>query len=304
MAGGHDHAHGTDDRRRLGIALAIVVVVLAVEIVGGVVSGALVLLADAGHMLADAVGLTVALVAAAVARRPPTDRHTYGFRRMEVLGALVNAVILTAVGVGVAIEGVSRLVDPPRSGVQGGLLLAVAALGLLANLAAFAVLRGGDRGSIGMRGALLEVLGDLLGSIAALVAGVVILVTGWMPADAVASLVVAALILPRAALLMRDVAHVLTESAPRDTDVAEIREHLLTNTGVLAVHDVHVWSITSGSPVFSAHIVVEPDLLAEGGSGRLLERMNECLADHFDVGHSTFQLEPADHDVAGHPAHR
>jgi len=301
----HDHAdraHG--NRRRLGLALAIVVVVLLIELLGAWLSGSLALLADAGHMTSDAVGLVVALVASTIAARPATDRHTFGFRRVEVLGALVNGALLTVVAVTVAIEAIRRLLTPETDHVDGLPLLVVAAIGLVANLVAFAILRGGDRDSLNLRGAYLEVLGDLLGSIAALVAGVVILTTGFAPADAIASLLIAVLIVPRAASLLRDVVRVLTESAPRGTDADEIRAHLLQTAGVVDVHDVHVWTITSGDPVFTAHVEVEPSVFERGETDGMLDRLGDCLKGHFDVAHSTFQLEPAGHADHEGESHR
>lgn len=300
----HDHAHGSANRTRLAIAFAIIAVVLVAEVVGGLLSGSLALLADAGHMASDAIGLAIALVASIVAARPATDRHTFGFRRVEVLGALANGVLLTVVAVTVAVEGVRRLLEPGDAHPLGLPMLIVAIVGLLANVVAFLVLRGGDRSSLGMRGALLEVFGDMLGSIAAIVAAVVLLLTGFVAADAIASLAIAALIAPRAFLLLRDVVRVLTESAPRETDVAEIRDHLLSTPGVVAVHDVHVWAITSGAPVFSAHVECDAEVFASGGTGPMLERLGECLSGHFDVEHSTFQLEPAGHASTEEPAHR
>jgi len=301
----HDHAdraHG--NRRRLGFALAIVVVVLLIELLGAWLSGSLALLADAGHMTSDAVGLVVALVASTIAARPATDRHTFGFRRVEVLGALVNGALLTVVAVTVAIEAIRRLLAPETDHVNGLPLLVVAAIGLVANLVAFAILRGGDRDSLNLRGAYLEVLGDLLGSIAALVAGAVILTTGFAPADAIASLLIAVLIVPRAASLLRDVVRVLTESAPRGTDADEIRAHLLQTAGVVDVHDVHVWTITSGDPVFTAHVEVEPSVFERGETDGMLDRLGDCLKGHFDVAHSTFQLEPAGHADHEGESHR
>ena len=301
----HDHAdraHG--NRRRLGFALAIVVVVLLIELLGAWLSGSLALLADAGHMTSDAVGLVVALVASTIAARPATDRHTFGFRRVEVLGALVNGALLTVVAVTVAIEAIRRLLTPETDHVNGLPLLVVAAIGLVANLVAFAILRGGDRDSLNLRGAYLEVLGDLLGSIAALVAGAVILTTGFAPADAIASLLIAVLIVPRAASLLRDVVRVLTESAPRGTDADEIRAHLLQTAGVVDVHDVHVWTITSGDPVFTAHVEVEPSVFERGETDGMLDRLGDCLKGHFDVAHSTFQLEPAGHADHEGESHR
>jgi len=301
----HDHAeHAHGNRRRLGAALAIVVVVLLIELLGAWLSGSLALLADAGHMTSDAVGLVVALVASAIAARPATDRHTFGFRRVEVLGALVNGALLTVVGISVAIEAIRRLVTPETDHVNGLPLLVVAAIGLVANLVAFAILRGGDRDSLNMRGAYLEVLGDLLGSIAALVAGVIIVTTGFAAADAIASLVIAAMIVPRAVSLLRDVVRVLTESAPRGTDAEEIRAHLLETAGVVDVHDIHVWTITSGDPVFTAHVEVDPGVFARGETDQMLDRLGECLKGHFDVAHSTFQLEPAGHAEHEGESHR
>lgn len=301
---GHDHEHGRSTRGRLAIALAIVATVLVVEVLGAVFSGSLALLADAGHMSSDAIGLVVALIASVWAARPATDRHTFGFRRIEVLAALFNGVLLTVVAAVVAIEAVRRLTEASPHEPLAIPMLVVAGVGLVANVAAFLVLRGGDRRSLNLRGATLEVLGDLFGSIAAVVAGVVLLLTGFAAADAIASLVIAALIVPRAALLLRDVVRVLTESAPRETDVALIREHLLETPGVVAVHDVHVWAITSGAPVFTAHVECEPEVFARGEAGAMLDRLGECLRGHFDVEHSTFQLEPAGHSEREEPAHR
>ena len=179
--------------------------------------------------------------------------------------------------------------------VQSGPMLVVAVIGLVANFGALLLLRPSAGHSINMRGAYLEVFGDLVGSLTVIVAAVVIMVTGFAPADAIASLLIAAFIVPRAVLLLRDVVRVLSESAPADTDVAEIRDHILGTAGVVAVHDVHVWAITSGAPVFTAHVVVEPGVFRSGATGRLLDELSGCLAKHFDVEHSTFQLEPAEH---------
>lgn len=303
----HAHAHGTHaNRTRLWIAIAIIGVFLVVQLIGAALSGSLALLADAGHMSSDLIGLVVALVAAMVAARPATDRQTYGYRRAEVLGALVNGVILVVVAVSVGVSAIGRLVTGAAGEsheVAGGPMLVVAALGLAANVAAMLVLRGGAKESINLRGAYLEVLGDLVGSVLVIVAAVVILTTGFDAADPIASIAIAALIVPRAVALLRDVVHVLFESAPHDTDVAEIREHLLGAPGVVAVHDVHVWQITSGSPVFSAHVEVEPEVFASGRAGALLDELGGCLSAHFDVAHSTFQLEPAGRDEH-EPQHR
>ncbi|WP_349863031.1 cation diffusion facilitator family transporter [Leifsonia sp. WHRI 6310E] len=289
----HDHGHSAN-RNRLLIAIGIVSTVLVVEIVGAWLSGSLALLADAGHMLSDLTGLIVALVATIVAARPATDRQTFGYRRAEVFGALVNGLILMVVAVGVAIGAIGRLTGGETE-VHSGPMLIVAAIGLVANLVALLLLRPAAGHSINMRGAYLEVFGDLIGSLTVIVAAVVIMTTGFAPADAIASLLIAAFIVPRAYLLLRDVVHVLSESAPADTDVAQIRDHILRTKGVVAVHDVHVWAITSGAPVFTAHVVVEPEVFRSGGTGALLDALSGCLTEHFDVEHSTFQLEPAEH---------
>lgn len=284
------------------VVIAIVLGVFVLEIVGALLSGSLALLADAGHLVSDLVGLIVALVAATVAARPATDRQTFGFQRVEVFGALVNSLILIGVAVSVAIGAAFRLGGHPE--VQGGWMLVVAVIGLAGNVAGLLVLRGGAKASINMRGAYLEVLGDTLGSLATIAAAVVILTTGIGWADAIASLVIAVLIVPRALSLLREVVRVLSESAPVSTDVAEIRKHILGAEGVVAVHDVHVWAITSGAPVFSAHVVVSPTVFARGRAGALLDELGGCLSEHFDVAHSTFQLEPAEHAEHEGDTHR
>jgi len=291
----HDHAKGITNRARLVAAIAIVAVFLVIEVVGALISGSLALLADSGHMLSDLVGLVVALVALGIAARPANDRQTFGYQRAEVFGALVNGLLLGGIALFVGIEAIIRLTRTSEADVASVPMLVVAVAGLLANVAVLLVLRGASGDSINMRGAYLEVLGDLLGSMAAIIASVVILTTGLVQADAIASLLIAVMIVPRAVALLRDVFHVLSEATPRGTDVEQIRQHILGTNGVIAVHDVHVWAITSGAPVFSAHVVVDADLFVGGGTGTLLDELSGCLAGHFDVEHSTFQIEPAEH---------
>lgn len=300
---GHDHAsaHGTATgahRRRLAIVLAITGTVLVVEVVGAFVSGSLALLADAAHMATDALGLALALGAVTLAQRPAQGRRTFGWQRMEVLAAVANGLLLLAVGAYVVIEAIRRIGDPPD--IRSGLMLVVAVLGLVANLVSLAILRSGQGQSLNMRGAYLEVLGDALGSIAVIVAAVVIATTGWTGADLLASLAVGVLVLPRAWSLLREALNVLLEAAPRGVDLAVVREHVLGVEGVLEVHDLHAWTITSGSPVLSAHVVVRDDVLADGHGGRVLDALGECLGDHFDLAHCTFQLESPGH--RGHEA--
>lgn len=296
----HDHApapggiRSASSRRLLAISLSLTATVMLVQIIGALLSGSLALLADAAHMFTDASGLVIALIAATVAARPADDRRTFGYQRAEVFGALINAVILIALATWVAIEGIGRLIDPGEVEVAGGLMLIVAVVGMLANAVSMWLLSRAQRTSINVRGAYLEVMGDLIGSVAVIVAAVVILVTGWMPADAIASLFIAAMIIPRAIALLREVFSVLAESAPKGTAVSEIRTHLLGYEGIVGVHDVHVWQLTRGAPVFTAHVSIEPALYADGRSAQLLTEMQACLADHFDVEHSTFQIEPAE----------
>lgn len=303
----HDHAHGVSgvrgqaNHRLLAISLTLTSLVMVVQVVGAVLTGSLALLADAAHMFADASALVIALIASLVAARPANERNTYGYQRAEVFGALINAVLLIALCVWIAIEAIGRLVTPPEHEVAGGLMLAVAVAGLVANAISMWLLSAAQRTSINVRGAYLEVLGDLIGSAVVIVAAIVIWTTGWMPADALASLLIAVMIVPRAITLLREVFAVLGERAPEGTDVATIREHILSADGVADVHDVHVWQLTRGAPVFTAHVVVEPDVLTSGRSGALLSSLQSCLAEHFDVEHSTFQFEPAGHTE--HEAH-
>lgn len=296
----HDHApaaggiRSASHRRLLAISLSLTATIMVVQVVGAIFTGSLALLADAAHMFTDASALVIALIAAAVAARPADDRRTFGYQRAEVFGALINAIILILLAGWVAFEAVGRLLNPGETEVVGGLMLVVAVVGLVANAISMWLLSRAQRTSINVRGAYLEVMGDLIGSAMVIIAAIVIVTTGWMPADAIASLMIAVLIIPRAISLLREVFSVLSESAPKGTAVSEIRQHLLDYDGVVGVHDVHVWQLTRGAPVFSAHVSVDPALLADGRSTKLLNDLQSCLAHHFDVAHSTFQIEPAE----------
>ncbi|KQR36915.1 MULTISPECIES: cation diffusion facilitator family transporter [Microbacterium] len=296
----HDHApaaggiRSASHRRLLAISLSLTATIMVVQVVGAILTGSLALLADAAHMFTDASALVIALIAAAVAARPADDRRTFGYQRAEVFGALINAIILILLAGWVGIEAVGRLIDPGETEVAGGLMLIVAIVGLVANAISMWLLSRAQRTSINVRGAYLEVMGDLIGSAMVIIAAIVIVTTGWMPADALASIMIAVLIIPRAIALLREVFSVLSESAPEGTAVSDIRQHLLDYDGVVGVHDVHVWQLTRGAPVFSAHVSVEPALLADGRSAKLLSDLQSCLAHHFDVEHSTFQIEPAE----------
>ena len=306
MRHGHAHGHGPGtpsgrQRRRLGIVLVLTVGVLVAEVVGAVVSGSLALLADAGHMATDAAGIALALGAVTLAQRSARGRWTFGWQRAEILAAVANGLLLLAVAGYVVVEAVRRIGDPPE--VSSGPMLAVAAVGLAVNLVGLAVLHRGRSESLNVRGAYLEVLADALGSVAVIIAALVIVTTGWTPADTVASLVIGALVLPRAWQLLRDALDVLLEAAPRGIDLDEVRAHILRVDGVLGVHDLHAWTITSGLPVLSAHVVVSDGALAAAHGGRVLDALGICLGDHFDMAHCTFQLEPAGHGAHEAPVH-
>jgi len=292
---GHDHAHGAgvQHRGKLAVVLALTLGVLVVQVVVGLLTGSLALLADAGHMLSDSVGLALALAAIAVAQRPGGPRNTYGIHRTEVLAAGVNGLILLAICAVIVVQAVRRLDDPPS--IEPGWVLAAGAVGLLVNVIGLLVLRSGAKESLNVRGAYLEVLGDALGSVAVIASAVVIWTTGWQLADPVASLVIAVLVVPRAVSLLRDVVEVLLESSPRDVDLDAVRGHILSVEGVVDVHDLHVWTITSGMPVMSAHVVVDSTVTGMDDAHHVLDHLCSCLSQHFDVAHSTFQIEPAGH---------
>jgi cobalt-zinc-cadmium efflux system protein len=295
---GHDHGHAAgraEDRARLRIVLAVTVSVLALEVVGWLVTGSLALLADAGHMATDVTAIVLALGASYVATRPAGPRTTFGLHRAEVLAALVNAAVLLVVCVYLAYAGISRLSSPEH--VDAGPMVAFAAVGLVANGVSMLVLSRAEQGSLNMRGAVNEVFADLLGSLLAVVAGVVIWTTGFTEADAVATLVIAVLILPRSFSLLRDATVVLLEIAPKGLDLEEVRRHLLEVPGVTDVHDLHAWTITSGIPSLSAHVTVTDACLAQRGVGATLDELCACVAEHFDIHHATFQVEPVTHQA-------
>lgn len=299
------HGHGTvtgRQRGRLAAVLAVTVAVLAAEIAGGLLTGSLALLADAGHLAADAAGIGLSLFAAYVAARPATTARTFGYARAEILAATGNALLLFGVGAFILAEGVLRLISPPA--VAPRLMIAFGLIALAGNGVSLLLLgrgvgRGGSRQgaaeSLNVRGALLEVGSDALGALAVILAGAVIAGTGFTRADPIASLAVGALIVPRTWRLLREALNVLLEGSPHGVDTTEVRRHLNEVDGVIDVHDLHAWTITSGRPVLSAHVVVDGAVLDQGRSPVILDRLQECLRGHFDVEHSTFQLEPAGH---------
>ncbi|MEV5379542.1 cation transporter [Streptosporangium nondiastaticum] len=306
MGAGHDHGHshggpppGTSGtaaaayKGRLRVALGITLTVLVAEVVGSALTGSLALLADAGHMATDAVGVGMALVAIHFANRPSSGRRTYGYARAEILAALLNCLLLLGVGGFILYEAVGRLMNPTE--VPGGMTVVFGLVGVVANLISLALLMRGQKESLNVRGAFLEVLSDALGSFAVVVSAVVIMLTGWTQADPVASLLIGLMIVPRTLKLLREALDVLLEAAPKHVDMDEIRSHIMALPGVQDLHDLHVWTITSGMPVLSAHVVVDHLALDSVGHEKMLHDLQACLGEHFDVEHCTFQLEPGGH---------
>jgi cobalt-zinc-cadmium efflux system protein len=297
MPAGHDHAGDLTatgrHRGRLSAVMAISAGIAAAEIAGAVVSGSLVLVADAAHMAADAAGVGLSVLAAYVAARPASGRATFGYARAEILAATVNALLLFGLAAFIIAQAVQRLAAPPPVG--SGVMIVFGLVALAGNGVSLLLLRGGRTESLNVRGAYLEVASDTFGALAVIVSGVVILTTGFLLADPIASLAVALLILPRTWRLLRDAVDVLLEASPRGVDLTLVRAHMTGLAGVTDVHDLHAWTITSGLPVLSAHVVVDPAVLAANQSAAMLDALQDCLRGHFDVVHSTFQLEPAGH---------
>jgi cobalt-zinc-cadmium efflux system protein len=288
-------------RRSLTIVLVISLGIAIAEVIGAVISGALVLFADAAHMAADAAGIGLSLLAAWFASRPATDRLTFGYARAEILAAMANSLLLLAMAAVIIVEAIRRLTSPPA--VSSGLLIAFGAGALVANAVSLLLLRHGQAESLNVRGAFLEVAADTLGAAAVIVTGIVITATGFTIADPIASLAVGALILPRTWRLLREAIDILLETSPEGINLDELRRHMTDIAGIREVHELHVWTITSGLPVFSAHVVVDPEIIEQGQSAILLDRLQACLRGHFDVEHSTFQLEPAGHADHEQPMH-
>jgi cobalt-zinc-cadmium efflux system protein len=275
-------------RQRLVAVFGLTLAVFLIEAGGAIASGSLALLADAGHLFTDVAGIGLALGAIWVAARPPTEGRTFGFLRLEIVAAAINAVLLFGVAAYVVVEAWRRLADPPP--IASGLMLGVAIIGLVANAVSVTLLGDARHASLNMRAAYLEVMGDLAGSIAVIVAAVVIALTGWLPADPIASALIGLLILPRTFRLLRDALNILLEASPPGVDLDEVRRHILEAGGVADVHDLHAWTITSGMNVLSAHVVIRPD----ADPPAVLDELCRCLSADFDIEHSTFQLESSD----------
>lgn len=284
--GPHGHAHTTNERRVLCV-LVITLGFMIAEIVGGILSGSLALLADAGHMLTDAAALALAWAAFRVTRRPSDRLRTFGYDRVQVLAAFANGLALLAIAVWIVVEAIRRIADPIE--VLAMPMLVIAAGGLLVNVVAFAILHGGDRDNINLRGALSHVLSDMLASAAAMLAAIIIVLTGWTPIDPLLSVVVAALVVRVGYRLTKHSGHILLEGSPEDISTDAVRASLTESMPeVTDVHHVHAWSLTHGRPLMTLHAVIQ-----EGADHRaVLRRIQSLLHAKFGVDHATIQLEP------------
>ena len=296
-----DHSHtvtaSAKHKGRMKLVLLITSVVFIAELVGAYLSNSLVLLADAGHMLADVGGIAIALFAIFIASRPATDKRTFGYQRVEILAAAFNAMVLLALSCFIIFQAIMRFIEPPQ--VESTIMIMFGIIALICNGFAAFLLRDGQKESLNVRGAFLEVISDMLGAAAVILAAVIILVTGWLEADAVASLLIGVLIVPRTIRLLKESVDVLLEATPKNINLSDVRKHILEIPGVVDAHDLHAWLITSGIPVLSAHVAVKNQ--QEAG---ILHKLQECLKDHFDVEHSTFQIEEIDHFNHEHGTHR
>ena len=300
---GHNHSHGHSHagapgethQGRIAVALGITLSVFVLQVIGSLLTGSLALLFDSAHVLTDAGGLVMALVAARLMSRPSTSKRTWGFARAEILAATAQAAILLAVGLVVLVEGVQRLFNPIE--IASNEMIVFGVIGLLGNVASLIVLAGGRNNNFNMRAAFLEVLNDALGSVAVIVAAIIISTTGWMQADAIVAMLIGALILPRTVKLLLETINVLLEFTPSGLDLDAVRKHIMDLDHVREVHDLHASQIATGLPVLSAHVVVDAGCFHDGHAPKMLDQLQKCVAGHFDVSveHSTFQLEPVGH---------
>jgi cobalt-zinc-cadmium efflux system protein len=278
-------ARRADSRRRMLIALAINLAMLAAGVVGGLITGSLALLADAGHLLSDVGAIAIGLLAGGLAARPAGPQRTFGYQRSEIVAALANGLALVAISVLIVVAAVDRLSDPPE--VEGGGVLALGAVGLAGNLAATWVLARGERSDLNLEGVLRHSFADALGSIGVIAVGVIVLATGWREADPIASLVIAGLILASSWRLIREPVDVLMESAPPDLDVEALGREICAVPGIVGVHDLHVWTVTSGFPSLAAHVVVERAIDRD----LALRTLEVMLRDRYGLEHTTIQIE-------------
>ena len=290
---GHDHGRGAG-RRALAGVLVLTTTFAAVEVVGGLVTGSLALLADAGHMLSDSASLALALLAFWLSARPATPNRSFGYKRAEILAALANGVTLVAISIWIFIEAYGRLGEPPE--ILGGPMLAVAVAGLAVNVAGFAILARSSGESLNLQGAARHVLADLLGSVGAIAAALIVITTGWRYADPLISVLIGLLVLASSWKLLRDSVNILLEKSPPGLDADEIGRSMVRSGGVAEVHDLHVWTITSGFPALAAHVLVERD---EDCHARRRE-LESILHDEYGIEHTTLQVDHAgDHDAHG-----
>lgn len=284
---GHGHAHSAAgaNKKRLAIVFGLTTLYLVAEVVGGLMTGSLALLADAGHMLTDVAGLGLALLAIKFAERPATPERTYGYYRVEILAALTNAIVLIGISIYILYEAYERFRKPPE--VESGMMLVVATIGLAINIAGIFILKKGSQESLNMKGAYFEVLSDMLTSVGVIVAGVIMLTTGWYYADPIISAGIGLFILPRTWMLLREAVGILLEGTPSGVNLTAIRELVGRLPGVREMHDLHVWTLTSGVNAMSAHVVIIDDSL----HNELLSAIHDTITRNFDIEHVTVQIE-------------
>ncbi|MFT4245895.1 MAG: cation diffusion facilitator family transporter [Micrococcaceae bacterium] len=293
MSAGHEHSHVVADNRKvLIVVLSITFSIFLVEVIGVVMTDSLALIADAGHMLVDSLGLMMALITAFLVHKEATNKHTWGLRRAEVISAMGQALVLLGVGLYILVEGIRRFYEPVE--LPSNLMLYFGAFGLLANLLSFVILVRSSGDNFNIRAASLEVLNDALGSVAVIVAAIVIKITGWYQADALVSILIGMLILPRTIKLLRDTMSVLLEATPTGLDLTQVKKHILRQDHVTDIHDIHASQIDSALPVLTAHVVLDDECLSDKEHYDFhLKKLRDCLTGHFDISveHTTFQLE-------------
>ncbi len=305
MAEQHGHDHAGASTKRLAWALAVTATILVVELLGAWISGSLALLADAGHMLVDSSGLVIALIAAHLIGRPRSSRRTWGFARAEVVAAALQALLLLGICVTILWEALHRITEPVQ--VESKPMLVIGIVGLVANLISLAILSGGRDDSLNMKAAFLEVATDALGSVAVIAAAIVVMTTGWPYADSAASLLIAALIVPRSLRLLRESVSILMANAPGDLNMDEVREHLLQQPEIAQVHDLHATTIGTGLVALTTHVVLAEDMADMSGpeQAELLKEIQRCAKEHFpgQIQHLTVQIDPPGNDCEEVLAH-
>lgn len=290
MGGGHDH--GTSEikhERPLWWAFGLTLAFLIAEVIGGILTNSLALLSDAAHMATDVIALAISLVAVRLSRKPADAKRTYGYARMEAIGAMVNGLLLFAVAFYVLWEAAHRFSEPPEVASIG--MMVIASLGLLVNLIAMRLLKAGSGESLNLKGAYLEVWADMLGSLGVIIAAVLIMVTGWRVVDPIVAVLIGLWVLPRTWTLLREAGQVLMQGVPTGLDIEIVRRALTEQPGVAQVHDLHIWALASRQPVMTAHLVLtDPTLNVDD----LRRTVTQMLEDRFDIGHATLQVESSD----------